>query len=217
MCIHLYHGRFVYILGCMPAKNRVKPYVANGYYYIYNSGIDKREIFSDDKDFKVFLNLLKTYLTPPGDLRQENLGSKFKSERPYKIKHREQMNLAGQVHLQAYCLMPTRFQLLVQQVGTDGIIKLMRRLCTSYVTYYNKRHARQGSLFQGVYKGELISDPQRLQEIRQHIHQEPISVRKIGLISTSTGSAAEYPYSSYHNYLANTAPSWLTLGPTLSD
>lgn len=199
----------------MPAKNRVKPYVNNGYYYIYNSGIDKREIFTDDKDYWFFLDLLKTYLTPPQQLRQENQASKYKTERPYKIRHREEMNLSEQIDLLAYCLMPSRFELLIKQNSVDGITKFMRRLCTSYVTYFNKRQQRLGSLFQGVYKGELISNPARIPEIIQHIHQEPIRVRKIGLISTSSGSAADYPYSSYHNYLSNQYPAWLTQGPTL--
>lgn len=198
----------------MPAKNRVKTYIAKGYYYIYNSGVDKRVVFTDDKDFLFFLNLLKAYLSPPDLLKQENIDSKLKTESPYRQKRRELMNLNQQIELLAFCLMPTHFQLLVKQEFPNGITKFMRRLITSYVTYFNKRHGREGNLFQGVYKGVLLSNPQEITKMIEHIHHEPISVRKIGLISTSTGSPAEYAYSSYHHYLAKTALSWLSMGLT---
>jgi len=49
----------------MPSRNAVKLYVENGYYHIYNRGVDKREIFTDKKDYTIFLGLLRRYLVPP--------------------------------------------------------------------------------------------------------------------------------------------------------
>ena len=51
----------------MPGKNIVKQYVKNGYYHIYNRGVEKRTIFTDSLDYKTFLNSLKLYLSPPPD------------------------------------------------------------------------------------------------------------------------------------------------------
>jgi len=48
----------------MPAKNTLKPYIAGGFYHIYNRGVEKREIFLDDQDRKIFLYYLKIYLSP---------------------------------------------------------------------------------------------------------------------------------------------------------
>lgn len=51
----------------MPAKNVIKTYVENSFYHIYNRGVDKRLIFTNQKDYKAFLNILKTALSPPPD------------------------------------------------------------------------------------------------------------------------------------------------------
>lgn len=54
--------------GFMPSKNRVKTYIENGYYHIYNRGVEKRDIFIDDQDYRAFLHFLKNYLSPPPKL-----------------------------------------------------------------------------------------------------------------------------------------------------
>ena len=43
----------------MPAINSRKEYVENGYYHIYNRGVEKRKIFQDEQDYSVFLSYLK--------------------------------------------------------------------------------------------------------------------------------------------------------------
>jgi hypothetical protein len=48
----------------MPAKNRIKEYFENSYYHLYNRGVDKRPIFTEQQDYAVFLSYLKTYLVP---------------------------------------------------------------------------------------------------------------------------------------------------------
>ena len=39
----------------MPAKNVVKEYKPQSYYHLYNRGVNKAEIFLDDRDYKTFL------------------------------------------------------------------------------------------------------------------------------------------------------------------
>ena len=51
-------------MDCMPAKNRIKVYAENGYYHIYNRGVEKRKIYEDEQDKGVFLSYLKEYLSP---------------------------------------------------------------------------------------------------------------------------------------------------------
>ena len=48
----------------MPARNAIKQYIENGYYHIYNRGVEKRRIFLDEQDYNVFLKYLKEYLNP---------------------------------------------------------------------------------------------------------------------------------------------------------
>ena len=49
----------------MPARNIIKTYVSNGIYHLYNRGVEKRDIFLDAQDYRVFLNYLKEALLSP--------------------------------------------------------------------------------------------------------------------------------------------------------
>ena len=57
----------------MAAKNSIKIYVEDGYYHIYNRGVEKRLIFLDQQDYGVFISYLKEYLSPKDEksLRQK--------------------------------------------------------------------------------------------------------------------------------------------------
>lgn len=137
----------------MPAKNSVKFYIENGYYHIYNRGVEKRHIFLDTQDYQVFVHYLQKYLDPL-------LGSDPKS-------------LSKEVDLLAFCLMPNHFHLLVKQSSLDGITKLVRVVTTCYVMYFNKKYSRVGTLFQGKYKAALIYNDIYLLHLTRYIHLNP--------------------------------------------
>ncbi len=46
----------------MASRNERKDYEQFTYYHVYNRGVNKRVIFREDKDYAVYLNLLKRYL-----------------------------------------------------------------------------------------------------------------------------------------------------------
>src|SRR5437899_12643179 len=117
----------------MPSKNIVKIYLGNAYYHIYNRGIDKREIFLDEQDCKVFLYYLKIYLSSPETLKQKQ---DISPQMFYKITN---LNLYSEIRLLSFALMPNHFHLQVKQITKDGIQKLTKRVLTSYVTYFNKK------------------------------------------------------------------------------
>lgn len=137
----------------MPAKNSVKQYIEDGYYHIYNRGVEKRNIFLDPQDYSVFLHYLKKYLDPAS-------GSDPKS-------------LANEVDLLAFCLMPNHFHLLIKQSKKDGITKLMRAVTTCYVMYFNEKYQRVGTLFQGKYKAALVLEDIYLLHLTRYIHLNP--------------------------------------------
>src|SRR3990172_5725375 len=136
----------------MPARNKVKDYLPNGYYHLYNRGVEKRTIFVDHQDEAVLLSYLKEYLSPKnvGDLTKiisdSNSSSKEKSEAAKLLRMN---NFVEEIDLLAYCLMPNHFHLLVKQDSARGIEKFMRSLATRYVQYFNHRHEKRvGGLFQ---------------------------------------------------------------------
>ncbi len=177
----------------MPAKNSRKVYIENGYYHIYNRGVNKRKIYLDEQDYKVFLSYLKLYLESP------NLQGQALQVSPSK----QLKNYADKIHLIAYCLMPNHFHLLVKQTIPTAINQLIQSLLTKYSMFINKKYHRVGPLFQGRYKAVLVeTDPQFLY-LTKYIHRNPLDI-------LPTGSDLEdYPYSSYPNYLNNFQQTWL--------
>lgn len=189
----------------MSRKNTVKKFVEGGIYHIYNRGVDRREIFLDDQDYSTFLSLFKRYLEPYSDQTQDKIKPSVKA-------HQRQMNLDGLVDLLAYCLMPNHFHLLLRQKESHGITQLLRRVCTNYAMYFNKKYSRQGPLFTSIYKAVLIDDEYQLLHVSRYIHLNPVHIRvqKIGPVKTvSASNPAEYPYSSYSYYIHPHKPQWL--------
>lgn len=163
----------------MPAKNSVKQFIENGYYHLYNRGVEKRDIFLDDQDYSVFLSYIKQYLEP-------QIGSDPKS-------------LAEEVDLIAFCLMPNHFHFIAKQKTIDGITKFIRAICTNYVMYFNKKYDRVGTLFQGKYKGVLLDNDAYLLHLSRYIHLNP----------TKIGSDPKKSFSSYDYYLGRRHAAWL--------
>ena len=177
----------------MPAKNALKIYKENSYYHIYNRGVAKAKIFKREKDYKVFLDYLKIYLTPT-DLQGESL-----QVAPSK----ELKNYSDNVSLIAYCLMPNHFHLLVHQNNKDSINYFMRSLATKYVRYFNTTYDRVGPLFQGVYKAVRVYDEDQLIYLSKYIHRNPINLPPARRV------LAGWKYSSYGNYLRLFKQAWV--------
>lgn len=170
----------------MPAKNSLKQFVINGYYHLYNRGVEKRTIFLDNQDYHVFQRYLKDYLSP-------ELGT-------------DPHSLSEEVDLIAFCLMPNHYHLLVKQNTINGITKLVRAVCTNYSMYFNKKYDRVGTLFQGRYKGVLIENDRYLLHLSRYIHLNPYP----GSVPKS------YVHSSYSYYLGDRNSSWIKPNEVLS-
>src|SRR3990167_7493280 len=172
----------------MPPKNSIKVYQAGAYYHIYNRGVDKRDIFMDDIDYKTFLSYLRLYLTDP---KLQGLSLKLYPSKQLK-------NYAGAIDLLCYCLMPNHFHLLVRQSDSNSIKGFMSSLATKYSMYINKKYGREGRLFQGVYKAVRVLSEQQLVYLTKYIHLNP---QGKGLLN--------HRYFSLPNYLGNIKQKWL--------
>lgn len=163
----------------MPAKNSLKKYVENGFYHIYNRGVEKRTIFEDEQDYGVFLSYLKNYLTPKDiNLLQQNLASTLTTwhEKDEILKLAKLNNFSENIKLLAYCLMPNHFHLLIKQTETNTIDRFINSLNTRYVMYFNKKYKRVGSLYQGVYKAVLLDNEPQFLHLSRYIHKQAIKI-----------------------------------------
>jgi putative transposase len=175
----------------MPSRNRVKLYGEDMFYHVYNRGVNKMQIFYDEEDYGVFLNLLKRYL----------------SKEPVKDKKgREYRSLYGELELLAFCLMPNHFHLLVFQHDAVAMTQLLRGVCVSYGTYFNKKYQRQGPVFQERYKASMIMHEGYLQHISRYIHLNPMDIQGY------KANYLHYPYSSVGYYLGRQSGTWVRPG-----
>ena len=186
----------------MPSRNTVKQYVENGYYHLYNRGVDKRTIFQDDQDYRVFLHLLKILLSSPS-LEAKHPLTEVTGFNPVRLRLIQQ-TLHNKVELLSYCLLPNHFHLLIKQITVDGMPILMKRLITTYSMYFNNRYKRVGHLFQGTYKAAYIGEDSYIMHVSRYIHLNPYELTGSNLVKVS-----EYPYSSYSYYLGKKKAKWV--------
>jgi putative transposase len=72
----------------------------------------------------------------------------------------------------AWVLMDNHVHLLLFS-GHPGISRFMGRLLTGYAVWFNRRHQRNGHLFQNRYKSILCEEDQYLLELVRYIHLNP--------------------------------------------
>lgn len=143
----------------MPSRNTVRKFAPESYYHVYNRGVNKRSIFKDDQDYVVFMGLLKRYLDP-----KNSDTDKFGRSYP---------NFAKEISLNAFCLMPNHFHLLIYQENERSITGFLKSLSTAYTMYFNKKYKRVGHLFQDRYKASLLDNDPYLLHISRYIHLNP--------------------------------------------
>lgn len=103
----------------------------------------------------------------------------------------ERVQLAAPRALLAYCLMGNHFHLLVRMEMTR-LSEAMRRLQVSYARYFNEKHGRSGTLFQGRFGSEPIDSDDQLLAALRYIHLNP---QKAGIAPFDA-----YRWSSYREY-----------------
>lgn len=183
----------------MPGRNTTKVYLEECHYHIYNRGVEKRRIFIGDTDYKTFLSLLGYYLTP--------------ADKPLIRRSDPRKTLPNEINLLSYSLMPNHFHLLIKQRTKRAITQFVRCLCTNYAMYFNKKHKRVGTLFQGRYKAVIINDEASLLHISRYIHVNPLELPSIG---SDPRSLSKYRYSSYADYLGKRRTGWVKTGEILN-
>ena len=191
----------------MPSKNIIKTYIENGFYHIYNRGVEKRRIFLDEQDYKIFLSYLKLYLSPKEESANEIINHDLKIDNKEKIISElyKLNNFYNKIELISYVLMPNHFHLELKQKNKKEIESFMRSLITKYSKYFNKKYERVGPLFQGRYKAVLINNTEYLLYLSRYIHLNPTELLVKGQ------SLIEYPWSSYPTYLEKLNISWLKI------
>ena len=115
-----------------------------------------------------------------------------------------------QVALHAYVLMDNHFHLLATPETEDGLPLLMQALGRSYVRYFNNRHGRSGTLWQGRYKSTLIETERYLLACMVYIDLNPV---RAGMVA----EPVQYPWSSHRHCIGQGVDKLVTPHPLLWD
>ena len=94
------------------------------------------------------------------------------------------------VAVNAYVLLDNHFHMLLTPPSDEAMSLMMQSVGRTYVRYFNKRHNRSGTLWEGRYKSSLIDSEAYLLTCMAYIDLNPV---RAGLAE----SAEDFSWSSY--------------------
>lgn len=193
-------------------SQRKVPLVIGEYYHIYNRGNSKQIIFKDIQDKRRFIKLL-SLLNQKARVRVSEpiLNLSFSQKKDTKD---------ALVAIGAYALMDNHFHILVKQLEDDGITLFMRKVCTAYAMYFNKKYKRTGILFEGAFRSQHAGDNRYMRYLYAYIHLNPaklidplwkevITIKRKEIVDF----IKQYPYSSFHDYCGVVRPENMIIQP----
>ena len=138
---------------------------ATGLYHIIFRGINHLNIFEEKEDYKKMLEILG------------------------KLKEKEN------IEIYAYCLMTNHVHIFLKEKEIGDIKRVMHKLLTTYVVWFNRKYQRSGSLIGNRYKSEPIEEEKYYFALVRYIHQNPVRAK---ICKTPD----EYKWSSYNEYIS---------------
>lgn len=190
--------------------NRNVIFAPDELYHVYNRGVEKRDIYLDRREYERFLSLLfLANSAKPIHIQKTDQSSQgWTLTAALEVERDETL-----VDIVAYCLMPNHFHILVKEKDEGAISKFMQKLSTGYTMYFNKRHDRNGALFQGKFKATHADEDRYLKYLYSYIHLNPIKLiqsdwKEIGIknFNQAENYLNQYKYSSYLDYLGERRP-----------
>ncbi|MEK9801870.1 MAG: transposase [Curvibacter sp.] len=132
-------------------------------HHVIQRGNNRQSIFLDDDDRRQMLELLESQARQFG------------------------------VAIHAYVLMDNHFHLLLTPQSAESLPHMMQAVGRRYVRYFNDRHGRSGTLWEGRYKSTLIESEHYLLACMSYIDLNPV---RAGLV----GQARDYAWSSHGHH-----------------
>jgi len=141
-------------------------------HHVILRGNDRQLIFKDNSDRQIWLELL--------------------------VGHCQNQ----QVDLHAFVLMDNHLHLLVTPQADQALSKMMQNLGRDYVRYFNKRHTRTGTLWEGRFRSALIQTDRYFLACMVYKDLNPV---RAGMVA----QALDHPWSSHAHYVGARQDKWL--------
>jgi putative transposase len=116
----------------------------------------------------------------------------------------------SQTSCYAWSLVGNHFHLLLK-TGNVPIATVMRRLLTGYAIRFNRRHGRNGHLFQNRYKSILCQADVYLKELIRYIHLNPLRADMV----KDLNELDSYPYSGHSAIMGRCTRQWQAVDSAL--
>lgn len=97
------------------------------------------------------------------------------------------------VAVHAYVLMSNHLHLLVTPEAADSLPLMMQGVGRGYVRWFNRRHGRSGTLWEGRYRSTVIEAERHLLACMAYIELNPV---RAGMVARP----ADYPWSSHAHH-----------------
>ncbi len=161
--------------------------IAGQVHHVIHRGNNSQPVFVDDVDRQSFLDAL-----------------------------REASALHG-VAVHAYVLMDNHVHLLVTPSTTDALSKAMQTLGRRYVSSYNRRHGRTGTLWEGRFRGTVIESERYFLTVMRYIELNPVRSGWVHRADEWRWSSAIHHLGGRRDPLVTDHPLYWSLGNTPFD
>lgn len=173
-------------------------------YHVCSRGVDKRDIFLDDKDYLRFIHNLYEF-----NDKNLALNTYYRSPyeaTPHKVERTEPREPI--VAILAFTLMPNHYHLLLTQQQNKGVTMFMHKLGTGYAMYFNQKYERTGILFQGPFRAVRVEREAHMTHLPFYIHANPLDLKfpewreqKMRNPEAAMKFLEEYRWSSFPDYI----------------
>lgn len=145
------------------------------YYHIYNRGINKQNIFLNDRDYIRMLFYILFFQSPDTVFNIGKSVQAFEKRRHFNVGVEKIKEIISNriVELTAFAIMPNHIHLLIQEIKEGGIATYLKRIEGGYTKYFNIKHKRSGYLFQGPYQSVRVRRNEQLLYLSAYIHRNP--------------------------------------------
>ena len=195
---------------------RKHEFVEGEFYHLYNRGNSKQKIFLGDRDKDRFSKLLylcnsRKNINFRDDIIEQGINA-WDFDRGEPI-----------ISIGAWVLMSNHFHIFVtipstpmssvggnrqEDIRENEVSLFMRKMSTSYVKYFNKKHEHTGGLFESNFKSNLADTDEYTKYLFSYIHLNPVKIidsewkeKGIKNVQKAKDFLKNYQWSSYQDYL----------------
>lgn len=145
-------------------------------HHLIQRGHNRQAIFVDDQDRRKYIDTLREVATIHG------------------------------VAVHAYVLMDNHVHLLVTPQHQDGVSRMLQALGRRFVAWFNRRHGRSGTLWEGRFRGSLIDSERYFLTCMRYIDLNPV---RAGMVS----NCRDFIWSSHAHYIGERTDPLVTEHP----